>query len=885
MSLNGAPKKSPPLGAGSVCSRADKWFRDADGAKYFWNGITYGPFKPNSRGEPWPENAQLWTDLAHIASLGFNVIRVYEPPSEEVLRACTSSGLRLLAGVPWTQHVDFLADRSVRRDAIARVTHAARRLANEPCIAGLLVGNEIDKALVRWMGPARAQAFLETLIAAAKVEAPNMPVAYANYPSTEYLAPRNADFIACNVFLESRDDFARYVRHLQIIAGDRPLVITEFGLDTKQHGELVQAEMMQWEMEELRRIGAAGNFWFSYTDEWHRGGADVTGWDFGIVTRDRRSKQVCDQLSLNSSFIIRHSSLELSAIVCSRNGAATLRECLAALDRQTHPKFEVLVIDDGSTDATPEIAREFSFVKYHRQDHAGLSAARNLGARLAQGQILAYTDDDCVPDEDWLLNLAAAFDDENCVAAGGPNLAPSPRTNTEAVVAAAPGAPAHVLASDQDAEHLPGCNLAIRKTALEAIGGFRDEFTAAGDDVDVCWRLLAAGGKLFFMPAAVVWHHRRATVAAYLRQQRGYGSAEAQLIKRWPERFAWIGGARWRGAIYGHDPLADLSARLIDFGLGGSALFPTIYASYTRRWSDLYSGLPCAPLVIALLGAGMVYQPLLFLSALLLGGTIISAVSSAYQRSRDGRLKSWRGGLLLALLCWLQPLVRDWARLRGIFNLRAWPCAKSGSKKRSQDVSPLPEQRRDALVAVSNLPSRFGSRVWSFWNRSGEDDAVFIAAFIKVCADAGTNFVNVTGPGNEWDFKLHASGMTAFVTTVTEYHEGGGRMVRVRCSRPQWNRVMNWVSVLPVEIGLLSALLIPGSESARMIRIETGIFIQLGVFVLSAIWDVITTYHFHSLLHRAAKRCGWIEGCLSRASGDSSLAAATNSDKLPEQVP
>ncbi len=830
MSSNGAISTQASPGAGSVCAATDIWFRDGAGAKLFWNGTTYGPFKPNSRGEPWPEDNQLRIDFAHIASLGYNVVRVYELPSDEVLMACASSGLQLLAGVPWTQHVDFLADNSTRRDAIARVSQVARRLAHEPGVAGLLIGNEIDKALVRWMGPQRVQSFLEKLIAAAKVEAPRLPVAYANYPSTEYLAPRNADFVAFNVFLERRDDFAQYVRHLLIIAGDRPLVITEFGLDTKQHGESAQAEARRWEMTELHQTGAAGNFWFSYTDEWHRGGADVTGWDFGIVTRDRKLKQACATLpDFHPSSFILHPFV-LSTIVCTRNGAATLRECLAALARQSHPHFEVLVIDDGSTDATPEITREFPFAKYHRQDHAGLSAARNFGARLAQGQIVAFTDDDCAPDEDWLLNLATAFDDASCAAAGGPNLAPSPRTRTEAVVAAAPGAPTHVLASDREAEHLPGCNLAIRKSALEAIGGFREVFTAAGDDVDVCWRLQDAGGKLFFVPSAVVWHHRRATVAAYLRQQCGYGFAEAQLIKHWQERFAWIGGARWRGAIYGHAQSDDLAGKLIDFGPGGSALFPAIYQSHSRRWSDWFSGLPCVLVMLALLVAGIIFQSLFVLTALLLVGTVIAAARTAYQRSRNRKLQSWRGGLLLALLCWMQPLVRDWARLRGMIALHAWPkCCSKG-------VSPLPEQGRDALATDARLPGRFGSRDWSFRNRAGEDDAVFIAALNEICADAGTACVPVVGPGNEWDFKLSASGKTAFITTVTEYHEGGVRLVRVRCSRPRY-------------------------------------------------WNLLCTRYFHSLVHRAAARCGWIDESLAQVSRDSSLAALSSSNKLPEQIP
>ncbi len=155
---------------------------------------------------------------------------------------------------------------------------------------------------------------------------------------------------------------------------------------------------------------------------------------------------------------------KISVVVCTRNGAGTLQECLAALQRQNDSNYEVLVVDDGSTDTTPEIAREFPYAQYHSQPHSGLSAARNLGAQRATGEIIAYTDDDCVPDEDWLQHLRCAFEDPQCVAAGGPNLPPPPRSFAESVVAMARLARlAEVLLNDEEAEHLPGCNLAIRK--------------------------------------------------------------------------------------------------------------------------------------------------------------------------------------------------------------------------------------------------------------------------------------------------------------------------------------------------------------------------------------------------------------------------------------
>jgi hypothetical protein len=127
-------------------------------------------------------------------------------------------------------------------------------------------------------------------------------------------------------------------------------------------------------------------------------------------------------------------------------------------------------------------------------------------------------------------------------------------------VAASPGQPTHVLESDQVAEHIPGCNMAFRREALLAINGFNPQYRKAGDDVDVCWRLQQAGHWITFAPGAFVWHHRRQGPRSYLRQQAGYGEAEALLSFQHPDRFNSRGegksgaapctGTRYKGCGY-----------------------------------------------------------------------------------------------------------------------------------------------------------------------------------------------------------------------------------------------------------------------------------------------------------------------------------------------
>ena len=133
-------------------------------------------------------------------------------------------------------------------------------------------------------------------------------------------------------------------------------------------------------------------------------------------------------------------------------------------------------------------------------------------------------------------------------------------------------------ASDEVAEHIPGCNMAFTKKVVEEIRGFEPIFAAAGDDVDFCWRLQNRGYVVGFSPSATVWHYRRNTVRAYLKQQMGYGKAEALLYFKHPHRFNMLGQSRWLGRIYGELTTAVLSRRpVIYFGAFGRGLFQSMY--------------------------------------------------------------------------------------------------------------------------------------------------------------------------------------------------------------------------------------------------------------------------------------------------------------------
>src|SRR5437879_11737850 len=172
------------------------------------------------------------------------------------------------------------------------------------------------------------------------------------------------------------------------------------------------------------------------------------------------------------------------------------------------------------------------------------------------------------------------MEESDFVGMGGPNLLPADDSLVAAAVMVSPGGPAHVMLTDRQAEHIPGCNMAFYKWALASIGGFDPIFRQAGDDVDVCWRLQQAGHKIGFSPAAFVWHYRRSTIGAYLKQQHGYGEAEALLGRKHPEYFNSVGSSLWRGRIYTSSKFGVLVRRPISYrGRFGSAGFQALYAS------------------------------------------------------------------------------------------------------------------------------------------------------------------------------------------------------------------------------------------------------------------------------------------------------------------
>src|SRR5205809_2587877 len=750
---------------------AAKFFLEGD-KKFFVKGVTYGPFKPDAEGNYLGRPEQVDVDLALMRQAGLNVVRIYHAPPPWFLDRCINAGMRVLVTLPWEKHIEFLRERSIRKQIAEAVRTTVSKYTGHPAILGYLVGNEISSTMARWLGARRVIGFVEEPIRIERAIDADVLFFYATYPPTEYLLPQNADFCCFNVYLHNQRDFEGYLLRLQNLTGEHPLILGEFGMDTIRHSQDEQAEMLGWHIDSVVKCGLAGTIFFTWTDEWFTGGQEITDWAFGIVTRERKPKKAFytleEKLGRNDS-TLPHRPLPrtplVSVIVCSYNGGKTLAACLDSLGKLNYPEYEVILVDDGSTDDTAYIAAQFPQVRYIYQTNHGLSHARNTGAAAATGEVLAYTDSDCMADVDWLYYLIGMLVSGDYASVGGPNVTPPAQNWIQACVAAAPGGPSHVLLTDTVAEHIPGCNMAFYRWAFESIGGFDVEYHKAGDDVDFCWRLQQAGCVIAFSPTAIVWHHRRFTLRAFLRQQDGYGEAESLLRFKHLIFFGPTGAAKWRGQIYGTPRFSWFINRpVIYHGIFGEGFFQSVYPRPQSEVAAYLSSVEWFALTIFLFGLGIFLPALRIVPYLMLGGTFCVALSYMVRAPIEPKFDTVHARLLVMLLAFAQPLVRGWSRSFTWLHFKRTPV----------NVIRRHEHLPERVRAGGSLSRRI------FWSEQGRDRHYLLGALFQLLDEEGWRYSTDTG-WNEWDIQIYGNfWWSVTLHTVTEYHGAGKCLTRVR---------------------------------------------------------------------------------------------------------
>jgi O-antigen biosynthesis protein len=682
-----------------------------------------------------------------------------------LLNLATDHGLKVFVDIPWPKHLCFLDSEKTQAEAREMVRQAVRLCGGHPAVFAFSVVNEISPEIVRWGGVRRVEEFIDGLVAEAKAIDPDCLCTFTSFPPTEFLRAQKIDFVCFNVYLHQQKQFEGYLARLQSLAGEKPLIMGELGMDSIREGEPHKCEFLTWQIETVFRAGLAGMVVFSYTDDWYRGGMQIEDWGFGLTTRDRRPKEsfcaVQHQYRIAPYFPLAK-AVKVSVVVATYNGSRTLANCLESLRRLNYPNYEVIVVDDGSKDSTPEIAKQFSNARYLRQSNQGLSAARNAGIRAATGEIVAFTDDDCRADEDWLYYLVSDLLSGGFAGIGGHNFLPPEDSRVAAAVVVSPGGPAHVMITDREAEHVPGCNMAFYKWALEQIGMFDPVYRKAGDDVDVCWRMQDNHLKIGFSAAGFVWHYRRSTIKAYLKQQAGYGEAEALLITKHPEHYNSFGGAMWHGRIYAPSYSGLLlRGAVIYHGIFGSGFFQRLYAPDPVQPLMLCTSLAFHIFInVPLLVLTFYFSVLAPLAAATLCLSFGTCILAATQANLPQPKKCFWSKPLVALLFFLQPIIRGWARFKWRWNL-------------------LSNQKR---IPTGTEYSTFDPELLEtivYWSPGNISRYQFVSAILAKLAQAGWTFEIDTG-WTSYDVEIPAHLWTKLrLTTLSEELEHG--KINLRC--------------------------------------------------------------------------------------------------------
>jgi glycosyltransferase involved in cell wall biosynthesis len=818
---------------GSSASRIvahGKFFFRGD-EKHYLKGVTYGPFGPGSHAAQLPEKDVIRRDLALMGELGANTLRVFTVPPRWFLDMASEANVGVLVGTPWTQHISFLDSRAEKSRIRQMVRDGVKVNAGHPALVAHVVGNEISPDVVRWHGGEQVSAFLKELYDIAKEVDPEGLVSYANFPSTEYLDLDFFDFLSFNVYLHREKDFRAYLMRLHNLAVDRPLVLTEFGMDSMREGLEHQAETLQWQVRAAYDMGVAGTCIFAWTDEWFTGGHAIEDWSFGLVDRAREKKP-----SFHAVRTVYHETLppklpsypKVSVVVCAYNADRTMDACLASLEKLTYPNYEVIVVNDGSKDRTLEISERYGYVKIISQENKGLSVARNVGFEASTGEIIAYTDSDCVADPDWLTYMVAKMLTADLYACGGPNFPPPEDSLVPSAVAVSPGGPTHVLVSDDEAEHIAGCNMAFRREALAAINGFDPIFRSAGDDVDLCWRLQFAGYKIGFSPAATVWHFRRNTVEAYFGQQRGYGKAEAMVYAKHPFRFNLFGQAKWLGRIYG-----DLSASMllsskpiIYSGVFGRGLFQTLYEAPSSIAAFLPLTFEWNVIAWPLALSGVILGGQMWLAVLPLLVSFAIAIAGAYRAPVDPRFNGIRARALIAFLIYAGPLARGWERLKWRFK----------GLTQVDAIQYEPVRQRSQL--------RLAERAFylSYWNEQDIEKESLLTGIHDFLVPR-KYFVIIDQGWSDWDLKV-SRGLwaRAELKAVGENHGGSKRLIRLRVA---------------LRLSRLSSLVLKGYLGVGLVGLLFGVpaltIAAVAVGAINAAVIGYETFRLGRVLHRVTE--------------------------------
>jgi len=262
-------------------------------------------------------------------------------------------------------------------------------------------------------------------------------------------------------------------------------------------------------------------------------------------------------LLIKNEIIETQTTPSISIIIPVKNRPQDIRECLASLASLDYPKdkVEIIVVNDGSTDSTSKVIQTFDIKVIHLTQSIGASACRNLAAREANGELLGFTDSDCVPHPHWLKELSPYLNDERVGVVGGYVSNFYNRSlldRYEAVKSSLNMGPSpyRVENGKSSTAYVPSCNLIIRKKAFSEAGGFQEDLHV-GEDVDLCWRARKLGYHLLYVPQGEVKHKHRNDLLQMLKRRFDYGTSEALLYLRHKDKRKMLYSPAFYSIFYG----------------------------------------------------------------------------------------------------------------------------------------------------------------------------------------------------------------------------------------------------------------------------------------------------------------------------------------------
>lgn len=227
-----------------------------------------------------------------------------------------------------------------------------------------------------------------------------------------------------------------------------------------------------------------------------------------------------------------------SLIVPAYNASVTIERCLNSLENQSTPKevYEVILIDDGSTDRTSDIAKQFP-IKYFWQKNQGPATARNKGAQEAKGEIILFTDADCVPENNWIEEMVKPFWDPKVMAVKGAYKTHQ-RTLTARFAQIEFEERFEMLKKAESIDMVDTYSAGYRKLIFLSFGGFDPSFPVANnEDTELSYKMSQAGHKMVFNPNAIVYHFNHPdSIKKYGRLKFWRGYWRMVVYKRYPNK-------------------------------------------------------------------------------------------------------------------------------------------------------------------------------------------------------------------------------------------------------------------------------------------------------------------------------------------------------------